>query len=65
MFGNVRSLDLTWCPDFFYKFCLNLLSGGTHKDRAPAKHSLLRSPCPLPFDRAIPVLFVSLCQGLV
>ena len=38
----------------------NLLNGGIHKDRAPAKQSLLRWPCPLPSDRAIPVLWQNL-----
>ena len=47
---------------FFYKFCQNLLNGGIHKDRAPAKQSLLCWPCPrpLPSDRAIPVLWQNL-----
>ena len=40
----------------FYKFCPNLLNGEIHKDRAPAKESLLGWPRPLPSDRAIPVL---------
>ena len=34
----------------FYKFCPNLLNGGVDDDRAPAKQSLLRWPCPLPSD---------------
>ena len=33
--------------DFLYTFCPNLLDGGIHKDRAFAKQSLLRWPCPL------------------
>ena len=45
---------------FFYKFCPNLLSGGIDEDRALAKQSLLRWPCPLPSDRAIPVLWQNL-----
>ena len=45
---------------FFYKFCPNLLIGGIGEDRAPAKQSLLRWPCPLPSDRAIPVLWQNL-----
>ena len=32
------------------KFCPNLLNGGIHKDRAPAKQSLLQWPCHLPSD---------------
>ena len=32
---------------FYYKFCLNLLDGGTHKDRASSKQSLFRWTCPL------------------
>ena len=44
----------------FYKFCSNLLNGGIDEDRAPAKQSLLRWPCPLPSDRAIPVLWQNL-----
>ena len=49
--------------DFFYKFCPNLLNGGqslNYKNRAPAKQSLLRWHCPLPSDRAIPVLWQNL-----
>ena len=45
---------------FYYKFCPNLLSGGIHKNRVPAKQSLLRWPCPLPSDRAILVLWQNL-----
>ena len=45
---------------FFYKFCPNLLNGGIDEDRALAKQSLLRWPCPLPSDRAIPVLWQNL-----
>ena len=45
---------------FFYKFCPNHLNGGIDEDRAPAKRSLLRWPCPLPSDRAIPVLWQNL-----
>ena len=37
----------------FNKFCLNILNIGTHKDRTPAKQSLLCWPCSLPPDRAI------------
>ena len=45
---------------FFYKFSPNLLNGRNDKDRAPAKQSLLRWPCPLPSDRAIPGLWQNL-----
>ena len=45
---------------FFYKFCPKLLNGGIDEDRAPTKQSLLRWPCPLPSDRAIPVLWQNL-----
>ena len=45
---------------FFYKFCPNLLDEVIDEDRAPAKQSLLRWPCPLPSDRAIPVLWQNL-----
>ena len=45
---------------FFYKFCPNPLIGRIDKDRAPAKQSLLRWPCPLPSDRAIPGLWQNL-----
>ena len=40
----------------FYKFSPNPLIGRIGKDRAPVKQSLLRWPCPLPSDRAIPGL---------
>ena len=45
---------------FFYKFSPNPLIGRIGKDRAPAKQSLLRWPCPLPSDRAIPGLWQNL-----
>ena len=45
---------------FFFKFCPNLLNGGIDEDRAPAKQSLLRWPCPLPSYPAIPVLWQNL-----
>ena len=45
---------------FFYKFIPNPLIGSIGKDRAPAKQSLLRWPCPLPSDRAIPGLWQNL-----
>ena len=45
---------------FFYKFSPNPLIGRIDKDRAPAKQSVLRWPCPLPSDRAIPGLWQSL-----
>ena len=45
---------------FFIKFCPNLLNGGIDEDRAPAKQNLLRWPCSLPSDRAIPVLWQNL-----
>ena len=35
-------------------------NGGIQKERAPAKQSLLRWPCPLPSDGAIPVLWQNL-----
>ena len=44
----------------FYKFSPDLLNGRIHKDKAPAKQSLLRWPCPLPSDRAIPDLWQNL-----
>ena len=44
----------------FYKFCANLLNEGINEDRATARQSLLRWPCPLPSDRAIPVLWQNL-----
>ena len=44
----------------FYKFSPNPLIGRIGKDRAPAKQSLLRWPCPLPSDRAIPGLWQNL-----
>ena len=40
-----------------FLFCPNLLNGMIHKERAPAKQSLLRWPCPLPSEDAIPVLW--------
>ena len=43
-FYEVRSLQVTWWPDLFYKFSPNLLMGRIHKDRATAKRSLLRWP---------------------
>ena len=45
---------------FLKKICPNLLNGGIDEDRAPAKQSLLRWPCPVPSDRAIPVLWQNL-----
>ena len=45
---------------FFYKFSPNPLIGRIGKDRASAKQSLLRWPCPLPSDRAIPGLWQNL-----
>ena len=45
---------------FFNKFSPNPLIGRIGKDRAPAKQSLLRWPCPLPSDRAIPGLWQKL-----
>ena len=45
---------------FLYKFRPSLLNRGSHKDRANAKQRLLRWPCPLPSDRAIPVLWQNL-----
>ena len=54
----VLSSRIDWY--FLNKFCPNLLNGGIHKDRAPAKQSLLRWPCPLPSDRAIPVVWQNL-----
>ena len=39
---------------------LDLLIGRVDQDRAPAKQSLLRWPCPLPSDRAIPDLLQNL-----
>ena len=45
---------------FFYKFSPNPLIGRIGKDRALAKQSLLRWPCPLPSDRAIPGLWQNL-----
>ena len=44
----------------FYKFSPNPLIGRIGKDRALAKQSLLRWPCPLPSDRAIPGLWQNL-----
>ena len=46
--------------DLFYQFSPNPLIGRIGKDRAPAKQSLLRWPCPLPSDRAIPGLWQNL-----
>ena len=45
---------------FFYKFSTNPFIGRIGKDRAPAKQGLLRWPCPLPSDRAIPGLWQNL-----
>ena len=45
---------------FFFKFSPNPMIGRIGKDRAPAKQSLLRWPCPLPSDRAIPGLWQNL-----
>ena len=45
---------------FLNKFSPNPLIGRIGKDRAPAKQSLLRWPCPLPSDRAIPDLWQNL-----
>ena len=45
---------------FFYKFSPNPLIGRIGKDSAFAKQSLLRWPCPLPSDRAIPGLWQNL-----
>ena len=45
---------------FFYKFSPNSLIGRIGKDTALAKQSLLRWPCPLPSDRAIPGLWQNL-----
>ena len=47
-------------PCFFKKLSLNPLIGRIGKDRAPAKQSLLRWPCPLPSDSAIPGLWQNL-----
>ena len=44
---------------FFNKFSPNPLIGRIGKDRALAKQSLLRWPCPLPSDRAIPSVLSS------
>ena len=45
---------------FLNKFRPNPLIGRIGKDRAPAKQGLLRWPCPLPSDRAIPGLWQNL-----
>ena len=45
---------------FLNKFSPNPSIGRIGKDRAPAKQSLLRWPCPLPSDRAIPGLWQNL-----
>ena len=45
---------------FFFTFVRTFLNVGIDEDRAPAKQSLLRWPCPLPSDRAIPVLWQNL-----
>ena len=51
---------IVYRQSFFYKFSPNPLIGRIDKDRAPAKQSLLRWPCPLPSDRAIPGLWQNL-----
>ena len=51
---------LSTSSEFFFLFCQKLLNGRIHKDRDPAKQNLFRWPCPLPSDRAIPVLWQKL-----
>ena len=61
---SYSNVELTVLPDLcadvilghFFTFCPTLLNRGIDEDRAAAKQSLLRWPCSLPSNRAIPVL---------
>ena len=52
----LRSINIL----FKNKFSPNPLIGRIGKDRAPVKQSLLRWPCLLPSDRAIPGIWQNL-----